>query len=298
MIKLCKLLLSTLLLLLLMFVSAASVKASTNPIEAQILPSEGGADTTILLSFTTLNSSVGNVSTADIFWDNVSVGLNQQGVLGASGAYYYNLTVPTESPLSTQGNHTILVDSNVTNYGPYSVTFTFTITEFVPSPEYVTLNETYYSLLENYTQLLSNYTDLSANYTTLTAEHNTDVLNYNTLLANYNSLTANYNSVSANYNTLTNSYSTLTQSYSSLSSGYTGLQTNFQNLNSSYVVLIQDYNLLNGSYAGLLSNYNSVTGQLDSSRNLNYVLIITTIALAITTIYFAMLKPKKQQKTR
>lgn len=288
-----------------LIVTAPHIKAQTIPIESEILPPQGGANTTILLRFTTLNSSVGNVLTADIFWDNHTVGLNQQGVLGANGAYNYNLTVPTEPPFSDPGNHTIRVDSTVFNYGTVTFSFTFNITEFIPSPEYLALNATYYSLLanytdlfNNYTQLLDNYTELSTNFTMLTTEHNQDLQNYNTLLANYNSLTANYNSISANYNTLTTDYQNLTLTYSSLSSNYNGIQTNFQSLNSSYVTLIQDYNLLNSSYAGLLSNYNSVTGQLDFSRNLNYILIITTIALAIMTFYFAILKPKKQQKTR
>lgn len=285
--------------------TAMQARAQGSPIEAEILPSQGTATTIILLRFITTNASVGNVQTADIFWDDTTVALNQQGVLGADGSYNYNLTVPTEPPLSNVGNHTIRVDSSVFNYGPVSFNFTFTITEFIPSPEYLALNDTYNSLLANYTNILGNYTqlladfnELFANYTTLLAEHNNDTLNFNTLISQYNVLNTNYNSLSANYNLLSTNYGNLTTAFVSLSSSFNGLQTNFQTLNTSYATLMQDYNLLNSSYAGLLTNYNSITGQLDFSRNLNYILIIITIALAITTIYLTTIKPKRNQKTR
>jgi hypothetical protein len=305
MIKPWKILLPALLVLSLMIVTVVHVDAQVDQIQAEILPSQGGADTTILLRFISLNTSVQNVQSTDIFWDNVTIGLNQQGILGANGAYDYNLTVPTEPPYSNVGNHTIRVDSEITPYGQVTFYFTFTITEFVPSPEYLALNDTYNSLLANYTNILGNYTqllanfnELSANYTTLLAEHNNDTLNFNTLISQYNVLNTNYNSLSANYNLLSTNYGNLTTVFVSLSSSFNGLQTNFQTLNTSYATLMQDYNQLNSSYAGQLTNYNSIIGQLDFSRNLNYILIIITIALAITTIYLITIKPKRNQKTR
>jgi hypothetical protein len=301
-----KILFPALLLLCLTHVTPVHVNAEQYPyINAEMLPSQGGANTTILLRFTTTNSSISSVQSADIFWDNNTITLNQQGTLGANGAYNYNLTVPTESPLSNQGNHTIRVDTNVAPYGTISFSFTFTITEFVPSPEYLDLNETYYSLLTNYTnilgnytQLLSSYAELSANFTVLMAQHNNDTLNYNTLISQYNLLNTNYNSFTANYNLLSNYYGNLTASYASISSNYADLHASFQTLGSNYSTLSQDFNMLNSSYTGLLSNYNSVIGQLEFSRNLNYSLIITMIALAIATAYFAIIKPKRQKKTR
>jgi len=314
MLKTWKILFPIFLALSLTFVTVVRVSAQpTYPfINYEILPSQGGANTTIILRFTTTSPNVSNVQTADIFWDNNTVALNQSGFLGASGAYDYNLTVPTEPPLSDEGNHTIQVDSNVANYGPISFFFTFNITEFVPSPEYIALNETYYSLLTNYTDILGNYTQLQSdyavlfeNYTTALAENANDTQNYNTLVSTYNVLDSNYNSLTANYNLLSTTYSNLTTNYISMSSNYALLQqnyallqTNFQTLDANYSTLILDYNLLNSSYAGLLSNYNGLTGQLAFSRNLNITLIIITIILAIITIYYVILKPKTPTKTR
>ena len=298
-----KILFPLLLILSLTFVATVQVKAQQQYpyINSEILPPQGGANTTITIRFTTTNTSVASVETADIFWDNNTIVLNQPGTIGADGSYNYNITVPNESPLSDVGNHTIRVDSTVAPYGAISFLFTFNITEFVPSPEYLALNDTYYSLLANYTNILGNYTqlsssygELSANYTTLLAEHNNDTLDYNTLISQYNALISNYNSLSASYNLLSN----LTTTYSSMSSTYTNLQANFQTLSANYTTLAQDYSVLNSSYTGLLSNYNGLAGQLDFSRNLNYALIIITIALALITVYYVYFKPKKPTKTR
>jgi hypothetical protein len=279
-----KILLLTFLLLSLAFAAPTSVKAQSIPIEAEILPSQGGANTTILLRFTSTNSSFGNVQTADIFWDNSTIALSEQGIQGANLAYNYNLTVPNEPPLSDVGDHAIRVDSTIAGYGPVSFNFTFTVTEFVPSPEYIALNDTYTSLLTNYTnilgtytQLLFDFTQLSANYTTLLAEYNNYTLNFNTLVSQYNVLNSNYNSLSSAYNLLSTASSNLTTLYGNL-------QADYQTLNASYSNLAQNYRDLN-------------SGELAFSRNLNYTLIILTISLAIATIYLIFLKPKHNQKT-
>jgi hypothetical protein len=303
-----KILFQLLIILSLTFVATARVKAQQQypGITSEILPSEGGANTTIILRFTSnTTAGVGSVNPTDIFWDNNTIALNQAGTLGADGSFNYNITVPNESPLSNVGNHTIRVDSTVVPYGSVSFSFLFNVTQFVPSPEYLVLNDTYYSLLTNYTDVLGNYTQLlssfailSANYTTLLAEHNNDTLNLNTLISQRNVLNADFNSLSTNYILLSNSFGNLTNIYGSLSSNYAALQTNFQTLGSNYSTLSQDYSLLNSSYTGLISNYNGLVGQLDFSRNLNIALIIITIALAIITVYYVMIKPKRPTKLR
>jgi methyl-accepting chemotaxis protein len=299
-----KTLLATLVLLSLMGITVIHVKAQ-GPIEAEILPSQGSANTVILLRFSTVNASVGNVQTADIFWDDSNIALNQEGVLGADGSYNYNLTVPTEPPLSTVGNHTIRVDSTVFNYGPVSFNFTFNITEFVPSQEYLDLNATYNSLLANYTSLLDNYTQLLANfnetstaYATLLIQANQLNQSYNTLIANYNSLIANYNSLAANYNQQEINYNSLQQTFTSLATNYTSLQNSLTSLTSNYNNLTENYNSLNQTYASLLSNYDAARNQLTFSTNLNYTLIATTITLAAIIIYLIILKPKTPTRTR
>jgi len=300
-----RIILTAIVFLFVMFIIPIQVKAQNGPIEAEILPSQGSANTTILIRFKTTNASIGDVQKADIFWDNYSIALNRDGLLGADGSYNYNLTVPSQPPLSDIGNHTIRVDSSVFNYGQVSFTFIFTITEFVPSPEYLTLNATYYSLLTNFTDLLGNYNTLLANYSktstdyaTLLSEYSQLLLDYNSLSANYNSLTANYNALSANYNSLLTNYNKLDVVFSSLQTNYTSLQQSFQSLSSNYNALRTDYDSLDSNYSSLSSSYDSVLGQLAFDRNLNYIFIASTIILAIATFYFATKKPKLNSKTR
>jgi hypothetical protein len=300
-----KSLMAIFVLISLIGLTAMQARAQGSPIEAEILPPQGTATTIILVRFTTTNPSVGSVQTADIFWDDTTVALSQQGVPGADGSYNYNLTAPTEPPLSNVGNHTIRVDSSVFNYGPVSFNFTFTITEFVPSPEYTALNATYNSLLTNYTNLLANYTQLLINfnetsiaYASLLSQANQLNLSYNTLLANYNSLIANYNSLVANYNSQETNYNSLHATFNALLTNYTSLQNSFQSLDSNYNALTQYYNALNTSYASLTANYNAARGQLALSTNINYTLITSTIILAAITIYLSIKKPKPPTKTR
>jgi hypothetical protein len=295
-----KILFLTVLILSLTFVATGQVKAQSQyaGITAEVLPSEGGANTTIILRFLTTNSSVGNVQPADIFWDNNTIALNQAGTVGADDSINYNITVPNESPLSDVGNHTIRVDSTVAPYGAISFFFTFNVTEFIPSPEFLALNDTYYSLLTNYTNILGNYTQLQTNFSDLETNYQTLGDNYTILLDDYNALVSDETTLTANYNYVLNTYGNLTNSYNSLSTNYASLLASFQTLNASYSTLSQDYSLLNSSYTGLLSNYNGLVGQLNFSRNLNYALIVIAIALALIATYYVYFKPKKPTKTR
>src|SRR4030067_3113862 len=170
--------------------SIGKVRAQVVDIDAGIFPSKGTGTTDIVIRFYTRNASIGNVYKADLFWDAVLIGLNIDGNLSADGSYNYMLRVPSQPPLSDIGNHTVAVSSNVFNYGQVSFNFTFTITEFVPSPEYIVLNATYYSLLANYTNLLNRYTELSVNYSALLADYDTIFSEHGDLLSNYNSLSA------------------------------------------------------------------------------------------------------------
>jgi len=298
-------LLAFLILVLLTSVSMISVVAQGDSIEATIHPTSGSANTNILIRFLTTNASIGNVEKADIFWDDVIIELNESGNQSADGSYNYYLGVPTEPPLSDLGNHTIRVDSIVLNYGQVSFNFTFEITEFVPSPEYVELNATYHALLVNYSDLvinydslLTNYSNLLADHTALLDEHSNLLSNYNSLSANYNSLLADYNALSANYNSMMINYNNLHSLYSLFLANYTNLQGSYDSLNSNYNILRTDYNSLESNYSGLTTNYDTLIGELGATRNFVYVLVASTILLAATTVFFALRKPKLTTKAR
>ncbi|HVP16400.1 MAG TPA: hypothetical protein VMT42_03440 [candidate division Zixibacteria bacterium] len=293
-----RILLATLILLSLISITVIPARAQGIPIESEIHPSQGPTNTAILIRLYTVNASVGNVTTADIFWDDSTLALNQHGVPGADGSYNYNITVPTNPPLSYTGNHTIRVESSVFNYGPTSFNFTFTITEFVPSPEYLALNATYNSLFLNYTNILGNYTQLLTNFNATSAAYADLLSATNQLNLTYGTLLSQYNSMIANYNSLVASYNSLEPSYRSLALNYTSLLTSFTSLSSNYNNLTEIYNSLNSTYTALKSDYDAARGQMAFNINLNYVLIASTIALAAIIIYLVMRKPKTPTKTR
>jgi hypothetical protein len=303
--KLYESLLALLMLTLVISFSVSSVRAQDIGITAEIHPSSGTANTEIVIRFLTTNASVGNVEKADIFWDDVSVELNESGVQGADGSYNYFLKVPTEPPLSDVGNHTIRVDSLVLNYGQASFNFTFAITEYVPSPEYVALNATYYALVANYSNLRSSYDSLLANYSTLLAdearllsEHDALLSNYNSLSANYNSLLADYNALTANYNSLLINYNNLYNLYSIFRANYTSLLGSFDSLSSNYNGLRTDYDSLESNYRGLKTSYDNSLGELALTRDVLYVFVASTIVFVATTLYFALRKLKLPVRSR
>lgn len=303
--KLCKSLLIFFLFLLVTSVSMRSARAQVNGIEADIHPSTGTANTDILIRFLTTNAAIGSVEKADIFWDDVSIGLSESGTQSADGSYNYHLSVPTEPPLSDVGNHTISVDSTVSNYGQVSFNFTFEITQYVPSPEYVALNASYYALLANYSDLMDNYSSLSANYSNLLADYNafsnvnsTLLSDYSSLSANMNSMLADITSLSTNYNTLLVNYNNLQLLYTSFLANYTSLKGDYDSLTSNLNILRIDYDGLASNYTGLRTNYETSLGELSATRNVGYVFVASTIILAATTAYLYLRKPKIATKAR
>ena len=66
----------------------------------------------------------------------------------------------------------------------------------------------------------------------------------------------------------------------------------YDELTVNYNDLQTKYNSLNGTYNDLKSKHETIIGELAIFRNLTYALIITTMALLATTVYFAKRKPK------
>ena len=62
--------------------------------------------------------------------------------------------------------------------------------------------------------------------------------------------------------------------------------------NSTYYDLQDMYNQLQSDYNDLKSKYDTLTDDLGTTRNMSYVLIITTIVFIATTVYLATRKPK------
>ncbi|PVX26087.1 MAG: hypothetical protein CW691_02495, partial [Candidatus Bathyarchaeum sp.] len=68
------------------------------------------------------------------------------------------------------------------------------------------------------------------------------------------------------------------------------LQTKYDELNATHQSAIQNYTSLESTYTELESNLNE---EVDSTRNLLYIFVTTTVVASITVIVLLMRKPKK-----
>lgn len=112
------------------------------------------------------------------------------------------------------------------------------------------------------------------------------------VLAKYEELLAKYNGLLADYNALNSTYYSLLAEYDNLNSDYDELQTNYDSLQNSYNSLNSTVNSLKTDYDDLKSKYETSTGEVDTARNLNYMLTITTIVFVVSTTYLILGKPK------
>lgn len=226
----------------------------------KVYPTEGDVNTDIFLQIRGLpGTGFYEYYYLYIFWDDILLGTFPDN----SGTYdhYFDthFSPPNKGNYSALGNHTVYFE--VWNNGRTAMllndSFVFTITKYLPCPEYLTLNTTYYQLLTDYNALNDSYQNLMLQYNSLNA-------NYNTLLNQFDNLTGYYNFLQSIHSILTSNYAQLQGNYTQLVTSYSNLQTNHSNLSTD------------------LTNY----------RNLTYVFIITTAVLLATTIYFARRKQK------
>lgn len=283
-----------------------------------VYPTEGNVNTDIFLQIRGLpGTGFYEYYYLYIFWDDILLGTFPDN----SGTYEHyfdtHFSPPNNWNYSALGNHTVYFE--VWNNGRTAMfinaTFVFTITEYIPCPEYLALNATYYQLLAEYNSLNASYQNLMAQYNTLSANYD-DLLNqysnlsgnYYNLLGSYNSLVSDYDEMKTTYHELETNYQSLNATYFSLNTGYQNLSLIFSQLQNSYNGLIESYTSLQsihnsltlnyaqlqGNYTQLVSSYSdlqtdhsNLSTDLTNYRNLTYAFVITTIVFLALTVYFA-----------
>jgi len=161
-------------------------------------------------------------------------------------------------------------DADLEDYVTHSFDTAFPMT-YLMNKDYEDLQEDYANLQKDYAGLKTNYTDLSSKY--------------NSLQTSYNSLKSDYDSLKTTYNSLKSSYDSLKSEHDTLVSDYVDLQKKYTSLDSEHKTLQGDYDTLESEYeatASELSNYTTYT----------YALAAATIIFVVTTIIFAVRKPK------
>lgn len=290
-----------------------------------VYPTEGTVDTDIFLEIRGLPGGqyYNSYDLLYIIWDDVLLGVFSSAP-GYDQYFDFHFSPLNTGDYSALGNHTVYFE--VWNSGRtemyLNATFVFTITEYLPNPEYLALNATYYQLIADYNALNANYQNLMAQYNALSGDYDALLNQYNNLLGDYNSLLGSYNSLSSDYDGLNTKYHELESTYQNLNSNYLDLNIGYQNLSSTHSQLQNIYNGLAETYSSLQSVHNTLTlnyGELQGNytqivsshsalqtdnnnlsvdltnyRNLTYALIVTTVVFLATTIYFARRKRATQ----
>jgi len=131
---------------------------------------------------------------------------------------------------------------------------------------------------EEFEALQEDYAELQAVYTKTITELDKWKNDYTSLKSDYDSLDATYDSLKSSYDSLKSEHTTLVSEKDALQKEYTSLD-------SEHKTLLDEYDALKSEHeatAGELSNYTTYT----------YALAITTIIFVVTTIIFAVRKPK------
>ena len=182
---------------------------------------------------------------------------------------------------TSQPYRTYLIDSElrVTDPGP----------DLRTQDSYFTSNaidlSTYYQLLDLYNQLLANYSSLLASYYSLNSSYYSLLDEYQDLLSKYEDLESDYTSLNATYTALLDEFTQLQTDHNSLQSEYDNLSDSYNSLETLYQSLNSTYNSLQADYDDLKSKHETSTGELGTSRNLNYVLITTMIVFVVSAAY-------------
>ena len=242
---------------------------------ATLYPSQGSVFTDIYLQVRGLGGEL------YLFWDDILLGTYLENFYDEwthkTRGFDVHFNPPNRHPYSDLGNHTVFLMIWWTYWDgeDYHVqenfTLTFEIIEYLPCEEYISLNATYHDLLNDYNSLL---------------------LDFNESVADYNELLADHNSLSDNYDDLLESYSVLANNFDSLNSNYYALESRYESLDITYSDLLNTYSQLQSDYSNLQENYDALIGDLNMTKNFNYVLIAATMILIATTVYFAIRKPK------
>ena len=158
--------------------------------------------------------------------------------------------------------------------------------------DYDALNSSYHQLQDNYDTLNSTYHSLLANYDELMDEHDQLTSDYDVLLTNYDNLQSAYDTLQFNHTQLEGNYNALKSDYDGLEANYTTLQNNYDSLQATYNSLDSTYNSLKANYDDLQSQHDTSISELDTTRNLSYILVVAALIFIATTVLFAIRKPK------
>ncbi|MCW4019070.1 MAG: hypothetical protein NWF00_10405 [Candidatus Bathyarchaeota archaeon] len=147
------------------------------------------------------------------------------------------------------------------------------------------LNTTYQALDATYNDLVRDYDNLTQEFASLNANYSSLDTQYSLLQAELQALNMTHQELQADYEELQADYEEMVNTYEDLQNTYEDLQANHETLEADYNTAVTDYN-------NLEAEYEEKTSQLDATTNYMYIFAALTLALAATTVFFAVRKRK------
>jgi hypothetical protein len=129
-----------------------------------------------------------------------------------------------------------------------------------------------------YDELLANYSSLLTDYETLLDSYNNLTTQYRGLNSTYNLLLSQYNSLQATFESLNSTYFTQKATYDTLKTSYDSLQASYKTLNQTYHTLMDENDRVRNTVG-------TQETELTTTRDIEYALIVVTVALAALLIY-------------
>jgi len=127
--------------------------------------------------------------------------------------------------------------------------------------------------------------DLLEDYDAAFSERDAAISERDKWKSDYTSLKSDYDSMKATYDSLKSKYDSLESDYKALLSEKDALQKKYNSLDS-------EHKSLQAEYDGLESEYETTAGELNNYKTYMYALAVATVIFVITTIIFAVRKPK------
>jgi prefoldin subunit 5 len=154
------------------------------------------------------------------------------------------------------------------------------------------VNGEYTKFKEKYDALSENFMEIRAKYEMLNVSYNELLLKHDTLKADYVELTENYKELNSTHYRLKSNYDSLTATYSSLLVSHEELMSAYNKIKSGYDALKDDYEAIKSKYNELKLKNDALTVELNTTKNLSYISIITTTVFITTTLYLVIRKHK------
>jgi len=201
----------------------------------------------------------------------------------------YDVDIPEDSDPGLVYGQVTAEWTTAADLEDHTYTESFTIT-YIMNEDYENIKD----LLEDegYAGNETGLEDLLEDYDAAFSERDAAISERDKWKSDYTSLKSDYDSMKSDYDSMKATYDSLKSSYESLESEHATLVSEKDALQKKYNSLDSEHKTLQAEYDGLESEYEATAGELNNYKTYTYALAVATVIFVVTTIIFAVRKPK------